>query len=261
MFRQQRLCTYQRVDGKSLETELGLEMADTVEMDELPADPLTDYAALLRRQLKHGSVWNEIGDPGPEEGIWRVFEEASGTPTEKRLLNAVVDLLKDSDVDVRSGAVGLAQDYAEKLDPAALLQILERNPLLFEGVKPTDTRADSPDLAWGLLHAMTANTGRDPRVLARLRKAAFDTENGFTVLGGLAADDPDWIVAQARSVIADDPVKARIVMTNLPGARQREHFVKALAGGPPSFRNELAQIISDKVKSPAERERLASILA
>jgi hypothetical protein len=146
------------------------------------------------------------------------------------------------------------------MEPTELLQILERNQRLFEGVKPTGSRGDAKDLAWGLLQALTGNTGRDPRVLARLKKAAFDTENGFTVLGGLAADDPDWIIAQARHVVSDDPVKARIIMANLPGQQQRERFVKALAGGPASFREQLVRVIADKVESPAERERLNSVL-
>ena len=235
-------------------------MADTIEVEGVRLGPSTDYATLLRRQLKHGSVWNEVGDPGPEEGIWRVFDAASGTPVEKRLVNAVIELLTDSDVDVRSGAVGLAQDYAEKMDPTALLQILERNQSLFEGVKPTDSRADAPDLAWGLLQALTANTGKDSRVIARLKRAAFDTENGFTVLGGLAADDPEWIVAQAHNVVSADPIKAGIIVTNLPGAERREQFVKALAAEPAPFRKELMGIIADKVKNPTERERLNSIL-
>src|SRR5713101_1246513 len=141
-------------------------MTDTIEVEGVRLGPATDYVALLRRQLKHGTVWNEIGDPGPEEGIWRVFEAASGTPIEKRLIDAVTELLTDPDIDVRSGAVGLAQDYAEKMDPIALLQILERNQRLFYGIKPTDGRADFPDLAWGLLRAMTANTGKDSHVLA-----------------------------------------------------------------------------------------------
>jgi hypothetical protein len=248
------------VPEKNLERGLTLEMPDTIEVGGVRLGPSTDYVSLLRRQLKHGSVWNEIGDPGPEEGIWRVFDAASGTPIEKRLVNAVIGLLTDSDVDVRSGAVGLSQDYAEKMDPTALLQILERNQPLFDGVKPTDGRSDAPDLAWGLLQAMTANTGRDPRVLARLKKAAFDTENGFTVLGGLAAADPEWIIAQARHVVSHDPIKARIIIGNLPGEQLRERFVRALAGEPASFREELVPIIADKVENPAERERLKSIL-
>ncbi len=235
-------------------------MTDTIEVEGVRLGPATDYVALLRRQLRYGTVWNEVGDPGPEEGIWRVFEAAAGTPIEKRLVEGVTELLTDPNVEVRSGAVGLAQDYAEKMDPTALLQILERNQPLFDGVKATN-RADSPDLAWGLLRAMTANTGHDPRVLARLRKAAFDSEYGSTVLGGLAADDPEWIIAQARHVVSSDPTKARIILANLPGEQSRERFVRAFAGEPASFRGQFIGVIADKVENPAERERLKSLLA
>jgi hypothetical protein len=236
-------------------------MTDTIEVGGVRLGPTTDYVALLRRQLKHGTVWNEIGDPGPEEGIWRVFDAASGTPIEKRLVDAVTELLTDADVSVRSGAVGLAQDFAEKMNPIALLQILERNRGLYDRIKPTDGRVDTPDLAWGLLRAMTANTGKDPHVLARLKRAAFDTENGSSVLGGLAADDPKWTIAQARHLVSNDPVKARIILANLPGEQSRQGFVRALAGEPASFRQQLIRVIADKVENPAERERLNSILA
>jgi hypothetical protein len=235
-------------------------MTDTIEVEGVLLGPASDYVALLRRQLKYGTVWNEVGDPGPEEGIWRVFEAASGTPIEKKLIDAVKHLLTDPDVVVRSGAVALAQDYAERMDPTALLQILERNQPLFDGVKPTDSRADSPDLAWGLLRAMTANTGHDSHVIARLRRAAFDTENGSTVLGGLAADDPEWTIAQARHLVSSDPVRARVIMANLPDKQSRERFVKALVGEPATFRRELGRVIADKVADPAEREQLNSIV-
>lgn len=236
-------------------------MTEMIDVEGVRLGPSTDYVALLRRQLKYGTVWNEIGDPGPEEGLWRVFEAASGTPIEKRLVAAVMELLTDGDIGVRSGAVALTQDYAEKMDPTALLQILERNQPLFDGVKPTDSRADSPDLAWGLIRAMTANTGHDSHVIARLRRAAFDTENGSTVLGGLAADDPEWTVAQAGHLVSNDPTRARIIVANLPTEHTRERFVRALAEQPAPFREELVRVIADEVTDPAERERLSSILA
>jgi hypothetical protein len=248
-------------ERQRLATILGLTLE--VEPDEeegVRLGPSTDYVALLRRQLKYGSIWNEIGDTGPEDGFDRAFE-ASSKPVRKGLLAALTELLTDPDLEVRSRAVGLGELYPEEMDPIALLQVLEGNPRLFDGVKATDSRPDDPDLAWRLLHAMTANTGGDRRVLARLKKAAFDTENGFSVLGGLAADDPEWIIRQARHVVSTDPMKARIIMGNLPGKRTRERFVRALAGGPASFRAELARIIADKVKDPAERERLHSLLA
>ena len=236
-------------------------MRDSVEIDGIRLGPATDLAALLRRQLKHGSVWNEVGDPGPEEGLWRVFDAAEGTAVEQRLLRTVVELLTDPDVEIRSGAVGLAQDYAEKLDPSVLLQILEKNPLLFEGVKPVGSRSDGPDLAWGLLHALTANTGRDPKVLARLKKAAFDVDNGFSVLGGLAADDPKWVVAQAAAVTGDDSEKARIILANLPTPQIRERFVRTMSGQPVTFKRALADVIGEEIKNLEERKRLAAILA
>jgi hypothetical protein len=236
-------------------------MRDTIEVDGIRLGPSTDYLSLLRRQLKHGSVWNEVGDPGPEEGLWRVFDAAEGTSVEQQLIRAVEELLTDPDVEIRSGAVGLAQDYAEKFDPTVLLQILDDHASLFDGVKPVGNRSDDPDLTWGVLHALTANTGGDQKVLARLRKAAFDVENGFSVLGGLAADDSRWVVAQSPGLIGGDTEKARIVLANLPTADARKEFVRGLSGQPSAFKHKLLTVIGDKVKNPEERTRLAAMLA
>src|ERR1700687_6095788 len=95
-----------QVHGKNREPKPMLRkyMRDSVEIDGIRLGPATDLAALLRRQLKHGSVWNEVGDPGPEEGLWRVFDAAEGTAVEQRLLRTVVELLTDPDVEIRSGA-------------------------------------------------------------------------------------------------------------------------------------------------------------
>jgi hypothetical protein len=248
-------------ERQRLASILGLTLEiDPEEEEGIRLGPSTDYVALLRRQLRNGSVWNEVGDSGPEDGFDRTFEAAS-TPIRKGLVDALTKLLTDADEEVRSRAVGLAQLYAEEMDPVKLLQVLERNLPLFEGVRPPESPADDPDLAWGLIHAMTANTGHDSRVLARLKRAAFDTEHGSSVLGGLAADDPEWIIAQARHMVSQDPMKARIIIGNLPGEPSRERFVTALAGEPSSFRKQLLHVIADKVKDPAERERLKSLLA
>ena len=77
MCRQPRRSTYRWAREKSREREPSRRMTDTIEVEGERLDPAMDYVGLLRRQLKYGTVWNEVGDPGPEEGIWRLFEAAS----------------------------------------------------------------------------------------------------------------------------------------------------------------------------------------
>jgi len=233
---------------------------DTLIVDGVELGPSTDYASLLRRQLKHGSIWNEVGDSGPEEGLWRVFDHAIGTGVARRLFAALLELMAESDAEVRSGAVGLALDYAENLDPAKLLALLTENPSLYIGVKPTGTRKGSPDLAWTLRQAMAGHTARNPEVIQYLRDASRDPDNGFRLLGGLALDDAEWIIKNAPEVVAGQNQRSRPILTNLRSASQRERFIQALAKEPKTFRNELLGLIDSKVKDPAEKEKLKGML-
>src|SRR5438477_1367856 len=107
---------------------------DKLVVDGVELGPSTDYVSVLRRQLKNGSVWNAVGDSGPEEGLWRVIDRAAGTTVASQLFSSLLALMTDTDVEVRSGAVGLALDYAEDLDPTSLLTLLRDHPSLYVGV-------------------------------------------------------------------------------------------------------------------------------
>ncbi len=202
------------------------------------------------------------GDSGTEQGVRRVIDAAKGTAAEALLLEAVLKLVSDDDPSVRTGAIGLAWEYADKINPGILLRALDDHPTLYEGVTAVDVpQTYMPDLAWGLISAMNASPRPDAQVIARLRRAAEDPVNGFRVFGGLAAHDPDWLIDHARALVSHQPVRARIILANLKTPKRREQFVRALADEPASFRQELVPIIADKVKNPAERERLNSLLA
>jgi len=233
---------------------------DTLVVDGVELGPSTDYVSLLRRQLKNGSIWNEVGDTGPEEGLWRVFDRAAGTDVATQLFDALLKLVADTDVEVRSGAVGLALDYAEQLDPTRLVALLKQHPSMYIGVKPAGTRKGSPDLAWTLRQAIAGHTKRNPEVIQYLRDISRDPENGLRILGGLALDDAEWIVKNAPEVVAGQTQRSRPILANLRSASLRERFIRALAKEPLTFRNELVGLIDAKVKDSAEKERLKAIL-
>lgn len=235
-------------------------LPDSFSFDGVQLGPSTDYVRLVREQLKSGSIWPS-GDSGAHQGIRRVIDAADGTSAERRLLDALLELLGDEDPAVRTGAVHLAWDYADKVDPEILLKALDDHPGLYEGVKPTDLpQSYMPDLAWGLIQAMNASPQPGAQVITRLRRAAEDPVNGFRVFGGLAAHDPDWLIDHASTLVSHQPVRARIILANLKTPKRREQFVRAIANEPAGFRQELVPIIAEKVKNPAERERLNSIL-
>src|SRR2546425_3963856 len=233
---------------------------DTLVVDGVELGPSTDYVSLLRRQLKNGSIWNEVGDAGPEEGLWRVFDRAAGTAVATRLFDALLELVADADLEIRSGAVGLALDYAEELDPVRILALLKKHPSMYSGVRPAGTRKGSPDLAWTLRQAIAGHTRQNPEVIQYLRDISRDPENGVRVLGGLALDDAEWIVKNAPKVVAGQTQRTQPILANLQSASLREQFIRALANEPASFRGDLAGLIDAKVKDSGEKERLKTIL-
>jgi hypothetical protein len=235
-------------------------LRETVDVDGIQLGPSTDYLELVREQLKDGSVWP--GDAGPEEGLWHAIDASTGTAVQRRLLDALMVLLKDTDVEVRTRAIATTPNYAREIDPHTIVALLRDNPQLYEGVKPEGVpESYMPDLAWGLIQALTASPKATPDSIGLLRKAAVDPGNGFRVLGGLAAKDPEWVIDHADSLISGEPVRARIVLPNLTTAQRRERFIQALASGPATFQRELVDVINDEIKSPIERQRLTALLA
>ena len=233
---------------------------DTLVVDGVELGPSTDYVTLLRRQLKNGSIWNEVGDAGPEEGLWRVFDRAAGTTVATRLIDALLELMADADLEIRSGAVGLALDYAEEIDPTRILALLKQHPSMYSGIRPEGTRTNSPDLAWTLRQAIAGHTNQNPEVIQYLRDISRDPENGVRVLGGLALDDAEWIVRNASDVVAGQTQRTRPILANLQSASLRERFIRALANEPMTFREDLAGLVDAKVTDSAEKAKLKTIL-
>jgi hypothetical protein len=235
-------------------------LPDSFNFDGVQLGPSTNFVKLIRQQLKDGSVWPS-GDSGTEQGVRRAIYAAAGTAAEHQLMDALLQLLDDEDISVRTGAIGLLWENARKVDPRVLLQALNDHPHLYDGVKPVDApQSYMPDLAWGLIQAMNASPRPDSQVIARLRRAAEDPDNGFRVFGGLAAHDPDWLIEHASELVSHQPVRARIILGNLRTPKRREQFVQALANEPSSFRQDLVGVIADKVPNSSERERLNAIL-
>lgn len=235
-------------------------LRETVDVDGIPLGPSTDYLQLVREQLKDGSIWPD--DAGPEEGLWRAIDASSGTAVQKRLFDVILSLLKDPDIEVRTRAIAITHNYPREIDPRALVALLREYPQLYEGVKPLGvSESYMPDLAWGIIQTLTSSPNASPESIALLRKAAADPINGFRVLGGLAAKDPDWVIEHARSLVSGQPDRGRIVLPNLTTRQRRERFIQALSDEPATFRRELVDVIGEEVKNPDEQERLTTLLA
>jgi hypothetical protein len=238
-------------------------MPEPIVFDGTKVSDSSDMVALLRRQLSSGILSGKTTDQGPEEAIWRLFHSVEDTDFEQVFVDAVIDLLTDSDVATRTSAVGLAQDIAENIDPSRLLDLLDTHPTLFTNVAPYGSaRSDfhGDDLAWGLLRAIAGHPTTNDKVLSRLRLAAMDPRHGARVLAGLTVSDPDWVLRNLKALVEQEPERTSIVLNNLDDPAQRRAFAGAASQSSPRARSAAIKAVKEMVKDPAERKQLVDLL-
>lgn len=216
--------------------------------------PHTDLVSLLRRQMLDGSVWSVFRDQGPGEGLAWAMKAVESTDLEGRMTDAVMQLLTDSNPTVRSRAVTLAKHFSSRFSSPDLLILLNNHKELYEGVKPVADN-DDPDLAWGLLEAMTRHPLATDQVRDRLRKAASDSKNGSRLLAALTQDDTDWVLAHGVELAAANPLNAEIILANLSGLN-RMRFVELFRDQPANLLRDLSTAIDGAIDDRDERRRL-----
>ena len=239
-------------------------MGNRIVFDGMEASDSTEMAALMRRQFSSGIISGRTTDQGPEEALWRLFHSIENTPAELIFVDALMQLLTDSNVATRTSAVGLAQDVAEKLDPGQLLALLGERPTLFNNVVaegPSRSDFQGEDLAWGLLRAIAAHPTMDEKVLTRLRSAAMDPDNGARVLAGLTVSDPDWVLRNLKALIDQEPGRASIVLNNLDDPAKSKEFTETANRSSPRGRAAAVNAVREKIKDLNERKLLLSLLA
>jgi hypothetical protein len=235
-------------------------VSQNVSVDGVNLGPTTDFVSLFRRQMIDGSVWSVFRDQSTQEGLEKAFQAVVGTPLEAAAVDAIMQLLKDPDVTVRTRAITLAKGFSSRFDSARLLSTMRQHPRLYDGVKPRGDTAD-PDLAWGLLEAMLGHPTATPEVRDRLRQAALSPSDGSRVMAAMTRADPDWVLDHAAELASGDPLNPRIIILNLPNIQAQEQFLSSLKGLAPAVRASARSGISEVIKDPAERERLNSLLA
>ena len=235
-------------------------MSDTVSVGGITLGPQTDLVSLLRRQMLEGSVWSVHRDQGPEEGLDWAMAAVKATELESRMTDAVMQLLTDSNPSVRSHAVTLAKNFASRFSSADLLKVLQNHKELFEGVKSI-ADSDDPDLAWGLLEAMSQHPLSSDKVRDRLRRAASDPTNGSRLLAALTQDDTDWVLAHGVELTTANLLNAEIILANLAKEGQRLQFVRAFRKQPSALRRGVLTAIEESTDDPDEQRRLRDALA
>lgn len=222
--------------------------------------PTTDVASILKEQLLHGGIFSGRYDETPEPGVRSVLRAAEGTSVEPRVLDAILQLLRDDNPRVRAGAVEIAQHFADKFDASRLLSILDQSPDLFTGIPQAAPGNAGKDLAWGLLRAVAAASHVTPSVISRLRQAVVNFPNGTEVLAGLTELDIDWVIEHAPEVIGSDKSRAKALLFMLGRPGLRERLVKAIPKESPLLREIMATSVSEEIRDEAERQRLLDLL-
>src|SRR5260370_23127468 len=120
--------------------------------------------------MLEGCVWSGHRGEGPEEGLDWVMAVVHCTVLESKMTDAVMQLLTDPNASVRSRAVTLTKNFGSRFSSPDLLKLLQRHRELYEGVKPI-ADSDDPDLAWGLLEAMSRHPVAIDQVRDRRRSA------------------------------------------------------------------------------------------
>lgn len=233
-------------------------MRDTITVNGREIGPSTDLDVLLRRQLKWGTALGQLPDEGSKTAIYALFKAATDTSIEPRLVEAVTAMLTDPDLEVRTGAVDIVQQFPAMFDPVRLVEILDAHQAMFQPDAPTNAR--KPDLASGLLRAAAARPTSNRRVIDRLREAAVDRAIGGWVLAGVTSNDTDWVIEHAPEVVQDDPARARIVLSRLTDPALRERLVRGIPRESPQLRGLMSSAVAEEIKDPAERDRLAKLL-
>jgi hypothetical protein len=209
--------------------------------------------------MLEGSVWGVFRDQGPEEGLNWAMAAVHSTDLESRMTEAVMQLLTDSNPRVRSLAVTLAKNFASRFSSTDLLRVLQTHTDLYEGVKPV-RESDDPDLAWGLLEAISQHPLASDQVRNRLRAAASDSTNGSRLLAALTQDDTEWVLAHGVELARSNPLNAEIILANLAKDAQRQQFIQAFRSQPAALRRDVSTAIEASIDDPDEQGRLKALL-
>ncbi|HRG97768.1 MAG TPA: hypothetical protein PLR99_16050 [Polyangiaceae bacterium] len=183
-------------------------------------------ALLLRRQASDGSVWCSRDAVHPHDEVLRLLREP-GTFRDDVARELPV-LLASDDLRQRTLAVALLAELAGELDRDALASWAAAHEGSVRGVRPA-WRIGHDDLEEGVAHELArAARATDPVALAWLRGLALARPWRISVTPHLARLDPEWLLANARALVAHDHLG---VLAALDEARQ-ERLIDALSPFP-----------------------------
>lgn len=188
-----------------------------------------EVARLVEKQLQGNGPWSDRDDYTPVDGLSRALRGAGGLAP--AFARALVGLLDHADPAVRAGAVASVADVAEQVSADDLVRPLQARPQHFRGVKPPAGYPVADEDLESRLIAAIARAMSPSDALARqfLMEQARD-HRSVSALLGLARTDPDWVAANAESVVPRNAIGG--ILRSVPGRAQRRSIVSALSPWP-----------------------------
>jgi hypothetical protein len=167
----------------------------------------------VRRMLVHGDLPQHF-NYGHEflAQAWESFDDRQRV----MLSQAIADHIQDEDARVRSGVIRFFQRAPSADDFGALAGALRDDHGAFQGVTDPIPGATG-DLRMELARAVANHPLRmsSPDVLSLLRGEAQRPGMAGGVLAGLFDTDRDWVLANAREIVAHTPGAYTICLLNL----------------------------------------------
>ena len=185
----------------------------------------------VRRQLEHGSVWQDRDALDNYDGLVRALRD--GGAGRDGLMEALAACLTDANLLVRSGAVAALPEVAVALGAARLCDVVRHHLALFRDVRPA-MRLNIADLEEGMAQNIAkAARPEDVTAIEYLREAVWRPW-GKCLLFRLAAIDGEWLLERAAELVPRDYFGVLIPLT----PERRRRLIAAVGpfhGMPPDY--------------------------
>lgn len=183
-------------------------------------------AGLVDQQLGGGGVWSDPSDYTPIEGLERAIQAAG--PLVPAFAAALVGLLGHADLKRRAGAIASLWKVAGHVSGDDVMKAFDAHPDRFRGVSmPAGYPDMGADLEAALVMALAQAGATGGSQLQAFYRQHLNGPAKIWALLGLAAAAPDWVVAQARTVVPRRAIAG--VVGKIPDRAHREALVRALA--------------------------------
>lgn len=217
----------------------------------------SDVDSLVRRQLTNGNPWADRDDMDNATGLLRAVRALAGSPLQKEFIEAALKHITDPNIEVRTGALEVAQSFGGEVGAGPrLLQAWREHPELYRDVPVKLAQRDLERLLYSAIAAAAKPV--DSAVIEFLHQRARDPRTRDSVLAGLASVDPNWMVDHVNEWLGDNGQRLLAVLGNVQDEAKVDRVVQAIAKSSADVRASAAEAIRWYV---GDRNRAAHLIS